>query len=327
MILLVGTASSYLSQKAAEYSASSVLVTEENWKSAILNYNVGYTGIEEFTDNLVFLDLLHCVESIIYFPSDDNKPFNLHYPTNTIRGWTEHLLLLASQTTPVSNLTSNLLGNETVAKNNNLFLKLADTRKINSSQLWAVGCSYTYGTGVSISERYPTLISKQLNMPVSHLSLPGTSIEWAADQILRSDIRKGDIVIWGLTAKERKTLIWQGDMLNITIKDYDSRKQLEQVLPKKVLIDEENCQYQSLTHIHQVINYCEKIQANLLLVGLLTSLSDILYLHSLPNFYQCYNRETFFNLDNGDDNLHPGPLQHQQYAREIIKQLQLRNWI
>lgn len=327
MILLVGTADEDLFQKAKGYSADPILVTEENWQTASTSHDFGYTGIGEFKNHLTFLNLLLCVDSIIYSPINNNKNSNLSFTAETVKEQVEYLLLLANQSVPVTNLISNLSGIDVATKNSKVFLNLADLRKVNDPQLWAVGCSYTYGIGVGSSERFPTLLSNQLNIPISHLSLPGSSISWAADQILRSDIRKNDIIIWGLTAKERLNWVWQEGILNITIQDYNRYKQLEKIIPKKILVNEENAQYQSLTHIHQVINYCEKIQAKLLIVGLLTAPNDLLYLHDLSNFYQYYNKDSFSYIDFGSDNLHPGPLQHQDYANKIIEQLQLRNWI
>lgn len=324
MILLVGTADEYLIQKAKEYSDNPILVTESNWTEVI---DVGYTGIEEFNDKLLLLNVLLSASKILYYPDNTIAKFDLSFPTECARGLLENILLAVDQYVPVTNLKNQLLGTAQVDSDTALFLALADQRKTKNPQLWAVGCSYTYGTGVNPSERYPALISNQLSIPVSNLSLPGTSIQWAADQILRSDIKKGDTIIWGLTNKQRMSWVWQEKILNITIVDYIKYKHLEKIFPKKLLIDEKNSLYQSIIHIHQVINFCNKVDAKLLLVGLLTGPTDLLYLHNLPNFYQYFNKDNFNYVDFGTDNLHPGPLQHQDYARAIYEQLHLRKWI
>jgi hypothetical protein len=324
MILLIGTADEYLVQKAKEYSDNPILVTEDNWTEAI---DVGYTGIEEFNNKLLLLKLLDRADEIIYFPKDVKDQFDLNQPTATSRGWLEYLLLLINQTNPVINLTANLLGTSEVLENSTKFLNLTDIRKSNGIQLWTAGCSYTCGAGVNLTESYPALLSDRLNIPLSNLSKKGTSISWAADQIIRSDIRKGDIVIWGLTNKERANWWIDNQHCNVIIQAYKIYKNLDKHFPKRLLLDSDNSLYQSLTHIHQVINFCHKIKAKLLIVGLLTVEEDLLYLGNLTEYYHYYNKNSAEMLDYGSDNEHPGPLQHQDYANKIIEQLQLRNWI
>jgi hypothetical protein len=319
MILLVGTANEYLIQKAREYSDNPILVTEENWTEEIA---VGYTGIEEFSEVTILLQLLHRAKEIYYFPKDNENHSTKSYRTNL-----EFILLLTNQTIPVFNLPTRLLGNDVVLQKSAKFSKLVDTRKSDANQLWTAGCSYTYGMGVDTKENYPTLLSNMLDLPVSNLAEIGSSIPWAADQILRSDIRKDDIVIWGLTGKERINWWIDDRCSNILICIYDIYKGLEKRFPKRLLLDSDNSLYQALTHIHQVINFCQKVEAKVLIVGLLTSEEDFLYLHNLPEYYHYYNKNSFEMLDYGSDNVHPGPLQHQDYAQVIYEQLQLRNWI
>jgi len=324
MILLVGTADEYLVQKAKEYSDNPILVTEENWTEEI---DVGYTGIEEFNNKLLLLKLLNRADKIIYFPKGTNEKINLDQPTSTSRGWLEYFLLLISQTKTVSNLDSQLLETSAILQNSNEFLKLTNIRKSKDPQLWTAGCSYTSGMGTNPLNSYPVLLSSILDIPLSNLAYPGSSIPWAADQILRSDIRKDDIVVWGLTSKERINWWLDEQYSNITISTYDVYKNLDKQFPKKLLLDTDNCIYQSLTHIYQVINFCQKIQAKLLIVGLLSTTEDFFYLHNIPEYYHYYCKNSFKMLDYGSDNIHPGPLQHQDYARAIYEQLQLRKWI
>ena len=68
----------------------------------------------------------------------------------------------------------------------------------NVPVLWTAGCSVTHGMGVSESERWGNILSEYLDMPEISLSMNGASIKWTADQILRSDIKRGDVVVWDL---------------------------------------------------------------------------------------------------------------------------------
>lgn len=327
MILLVGTADEYLVTVAKTFSADAVLITKDNYQ-LVSNNGVGYTGIEEFDDCILFLNTILSAEQVHYYPSPKSVKFDMSEPTSSGRGHTEYLLLLINQSTPVVNI--NLIsGIDKVNETLSSFLDLSDVRKTNQPQIWSAGCSFTYGIGVKQEERYINLISIKLNIPSSCLAVSAGSISWAADQILRSDIKKDDIIVWGLTIKTRHPWYYNNKLWHVNVNSYDINdyKWVESEYPQKVLINEPNSIYQFLTHIHQVINFCDKIGAKILLVGLLTSPSDVLYLHNLPNFYQYYNKNSNDYIDRGHDNIHPGPLQHQLYADAIIEQLQKRKWV
>ena len=331
MILLVGTADEYLVNIAKSYSPDAVLITEDNWNDLVgCLPTVGYTGIEEFTNTLLLMNILLIADEILYYPDNTLTKFDLTFPTKCPRGLLENILLTVNQHVPVTNLKNQLLGTAKVNSDSATFLELADHRVTRDPQLWGAGCSYTYALGVEPHERYINLVGLKINREVSCLStIHGGSISWTADQILRSDVNKNDIVVWGLTFNERFSWYYQGKVYKLDQNSYKYTEYgwLEDIIPKKMIGNKENALYQSLIHIHQVINFCDKIGARLLLVGLLTSASDLLYLHNLPNFYQYYNTTNIDYVDLGTDNAHPGPLQHQLYATAIIEQLQKRNWI
>jgi hypothetical protein len=326
MILFVGFANEELVEVATAYSTNATLITEDTWNCGV-RPEVGYTGLEEFSNTLVFVSMLVSATKIIYYPNRTETNIDLENPTDCTRGLLENILLSVGQTTPVENLKNNILGLSTVTTKSQICLELVDRRKTDLSQLWGVGCSFTYGSAVDYSQRYISLLAKKLDMSVSCLAQPGGTISWSADQILRSDIRKGDIVVWGLTSKFRFTWFHDNCVWNFTPVEYKKFNQLSKIIPLSVVTDYDNARYQSLTHIHQVDNFCNKIGAKLLLVGLLTGPDDLLYLYNLPNFYQFYNKDSVGYVDVGYDGVHPGPLQHQQYANIIFKQLELRNWI
>ena len=77
--------------------------------------------------------------------------------------------------------------------------------------------------------------------------------------------------------------------------------------------------------IYQVINFCQKIGAKLLLAGLLVDPKLAVYLVNLPEYihlnnYYGVNKEDIF-LDVGSDYSHPGPITHQWYADAILTKL------
>lgn len=315
MILFVGVANSQLVELAKSKDTSAMLITEDNVRA---NVSVGYTGIEEFVDKKIFLNLLLSAEEIFYHPETfDQTKFDFYNPTNSSQGQTENFLLLAKQQdVTVHNLT--FLGQDTVTNNRKIYLELIDIRKhVDGPQIWGVGCSFTYGVGVSVDQRYINLLGKRLNMPTNCLALPGASIAWAADQILRSDIRAGDTVVWGITSKNRLPLVVKNKIYHLNAYSIDFIDESDKKYLIRMLSDTANIEYQNLTSIDQVVNFCNKIGARLLLFGLLTDPTDFLYLQHYPNFYQ--NLTEYVDL--GIDNAHPGPKQHELYAEIVCKLL------
>jgi hypothetical protein len=200
-------------------------------------------------------------------------------------------------------------------------LDLADERKTERTQLWVAGCSISHGIGVDPDQRYGQLLSEQLDLPVSFLTRGGSSIQWAADQILRSDIRSGDTVVWGLTGFCRFPYYSHGHVRHILTTYYELHPEFNQVINIERL-DEDNMVYQSLRHIHAVINFCKKIQARLFLFGLLIDNHTLKWTADLPNytqFYGCFGFDQGLFQDLGTDNEHPGPGMHQWYCNQMLK--------
>jgi len=169
------------------------------------------------------------------------------------------------------------------------------------------------------------LLSDQLNIPVSFLTAPGSSIAWSADQLLRSDLRAGDIVVWGLTTTGR--ISWfrdNADLKHINIYTYMSDPGFDDHV-KITRIWEQDRAYEAITKIHQVINFCAKLEAKLYLAGILMDLRR--YSLDFENFIPFYHgdREKYNDnqfLDIGSDpERHPGPVTHQWYANKILDRI------
>jgi hypothetical protein len=192
-------------------------------------------------------------------------------------------------------------------------------RKTQNKQLWIAGCSVSHGYGVTNDQRYGQLISNKLNIPVSFLTTPGASNEWAVEQILLSDIKENDIVILGLTSFNR-FYYYDTQIRHITPSEYDDAtiKKLQ-----KEIFFTNFIPYKNLSHINQVINFCNKIHCKLLIAGILVDSHDIYYTKNIDNYIQLStllddgNNGVFF--DYGTDNHHPGPKTHQWYAEQILK--------
>lgn len=203
--------------------------------------------------------------------------------------------------------------------NKNLFGQLTNIRQSDDKCMWVTGCSIAYGVGVTDEERYPTLLEKKLRIPMVLLAKP-SSIPWQADQLLQSDIRKGDIVVWGLTSFNRINYANGTDWKNCGISGYLNLPKSKQYWS----IDYFNSATQSIPcikNILQVINFCKKMGATLYLINMLeTTWTDFIFAQEenyldLTTAYDSKGRHMY--LDLGTDGIHPGPVQHQKYAEAI----------
>jgi hypothetical protein len=203
-------------------------------------------------------------------------------------------------------------------------LTLIDSRKNNNiPQIWCAGCSISHGVGIQSNEKYGVLLADALAMPISFLTTSGSSIEWAADQICRSDICKGDIVVWGITSHYRLSYYESNCLYHIHSSMYIWNSNWENKIPLSRLDSDDNF-YHQLTDVFKVINFCRKVGAILILANMLDDfISD--HIKNQPGFIQLIetpNREPAeMFMDLGIDKVHPGPVTHQYYSKEILKKI------
>jgi hypothetical protein len=205
-----------------------------------------------------------------------------------------------------------------------IMLTLADKRKTNGKQIWISGCSISHGCDIPTDLRYGQLIANALELPVSFLTHNAASIEWAADQIIRSDIRKNDIVIWGLTSFPRVPFFKNKKVNHITPAYYQKNPNFKNELSIDLLTNE-NSIYRNISAIHRVVNYCTKIKATIVIAGILIDRYSLPYVMDLPNFIQLNGLHIIGNpinyIDLGSDNSHPGVKTHKWYAEEILEKI------
>jgi len=304
--VFVGDNSQYLADKAKEYDQSSYLVDYNNYKDFLLNCKSAtiYTSLADLPDatshQIVLYDILLKADKIFYYPpekwNDENEKLNY------IFGQQYFMETILVNINNVYHTVQNLN-----LSNDNKYNKLEDFRKTNNPQIWVSGCSISIGVGVSDDERYGNLVQDHFNIPVSYLSRVGMSIEWSADQILRSDIRKGDLLIWGIPHEYRNP-VWDDEKGEIIdYKKYSSQ-------------DIETIMYRNVTSIECVLNVCKKLGVNVII--LVIQQTDRI-LSMMPNIdeyvMEKINMSTW--LDLGTDNAHPGPKQHRSWANLLIKKI------
>jgi len=318
--VFVGNNDQELANTAISYDQSAYLIEQSNLKD---NYTgTAYVSLADLSGVDQLHKILRMADTIIYVPSenwtDTGKNHSQKY-------WVERSLNIFSLDRNKS------VVNFPLAKpkfNSDSMLMLANQRKTNSKQLWVAGCSTTYGTGVDDDQTYASILSKKLKIELSLLAVPGSSIMWAADQLLRSDIKAGDIVVWGLTSDNRIPYFCpiKNSVLHITTRYYEVNPEFKNIVDINHL-DDETVKYRVLTSIHQVINFCNKIGVNLLLVGIHLDFEFALNLKELPcylhlnNFFGVNVNDSFIDYGYDTPHPHPGPLTHQWYAEKILEAL------
>lgn len=312
----VGDVGEYLKDIAKKFDPTATLVDYSNYQN--LNAGTYYTSVGDFKKLTNFVNTLNQSDVIKYCPPDEWKQssFVANY---SMQYWTEECLL--NILCDPEKIVEGFVPVDTIKHQ---MLKLKDKRKTHEQQLWIAGCSISNGCGVSKFEKYGSLIAAELNQSVSFLTADGSSIKWAADQILRSDVRSGDTVFWGVTGRGRLSF-WDDlsqDMIFINIGDGDRYKNILSVR-KSITPDylaSEHMEYEAITSIYSVCNFCNKNNIKLVLASLLPGVEK--YLHDLKNFISITNIVDFNNVENfldlGHDNAHPGPITHQYYARKML---------
>jgi len=322
--LYFGDINSDLAQLAQAVDPQAFLIDHSNYVDFLNNPPAGnvtvYTSLGDLPkiskDTFVIYRLFDLADNIYYVPHNNKNQIYIE----------SILFSIGQQKNNVRNLDLSAYSSEK-------YTKLVDSRRSNQAQLWVAGCSVSHGVGVNTAQRYGQLIADRIGLPVSFLTAGGSSIAWAVDQIVRSDIRTGDIVILG-TTEEVRFPYWttNNEVWHITSTHQNQNHQLSSTnLTTNVidrLITDDNCFYQSIIRIHQLVNFCNKIDAKLLIFGLLSSPLLALHLHDINSFinYKNFNSPDCYK-DLGTDNRHPGPEQHQLYADFCQAALKKLNYI
>ena len=209
-------------------------------------------------------------------------------------------------------------------------------RVSDDSTLFVIGCSVAKGVGVSTKETFATHLQTQLNMPLVVLAESATSISWAADQILRSDIRKDDVVVWAVTGLLRT---WWFEIeqtpvdqslhtyhYNMFTINQSTNLKHAKLLKKYFVHGDKHLLVQAIRQIQQVENFCNKIGAKLYFSFLpLSNRENLSVLNRV--FSKNTNHVTIQYkyperwLDLGTDGLHPGPITHRYIADSFLKSI------
>jgi hypothetical protein len=309
LILFVGNTDSSLSLIAQQYDESAVGIFASNLTN-LDQIKVGYVSIGDHSLQ-DFISILDYALEIHYVHSDNWDDIDTKLNT-------ECYLRYFSHRKSVYNFTNIPVSNG--------MLDLIDTRKINNSQLWTVGDSFTVGTPwVEFEQTYGYLLGKDLNLPVSCLAKGGASISWAADQILRSDIRKDDIVVWLLTSVHRFPYYYNDQLRHVYANYWEEDPSFSKILDEKILLSQ-HLTYLACKSIDQVIHDSYKVGYKLVITKAPVDINDneffmLDYLSNFNCFVHNYKHPGDGLIDYGNDGEHPGPKQHQHYVDVISRHL------
>ena len=310
--IYLGDVSDYLRQQAVIHNPAAQLITGENYKN--LKAGTYFTSLGDLSSLTMLGEVLQQANCIVYSPPPE-KWSDCFFGKSQMQTWTEDYLNIFRFRCKVENYAN------TNEPEFDQILTLADTRKTDGLQLWIAGCSISNGDGVTKGTRYGQLLADRLNTNASFLTRSGSSIAWAADQILRSDVRPGDTVVWGLTSHTRLTKFEMN-----SIKCFGLNHKVWEHIPSTTeYLVSDQALYHSVISVHQVINFCTKMHAKLILANLLDQ-SVVNYIQDFPNLVML-NRiwgrdpDNLF-MDLGSDSEHPGIKTHEFYADQIYQKIQ-----
>lgn len=314
--LFVGDCTEELADAAKKFDNSAHLIDFSNFDSYLESSDdniTAYTSAADLPkiskDRAVFYEILKKADKIYYRPPQRWSDHDPEFSPISQQRLTEFFLHLTNQE------KHNVDGLNLTPYACTPYLSLQDTRINNESQLWIAGCSFTAGIGVNENERYAVKVAQLFGGKFSDLSKSASSMEYSADQILRSDIRKNDTVVWTLTSEYRAPY-WDRDAqeaLGINSHSLKVKK-----TTKADDVTDETRLYKAIISFNQVANFCTKIGARLVAVPNLICTEQLLLLLSThPCYYQLPYQTKY--IDIGNDGEHPGPKHNQWYADQIKK--------
>jgi hypothetical protein len=331
-------------KKATEYDQHAFLIDHKNVQVFLQDKRssiTAYTSLGDLSKDLkTILSVLDKAEKIIYVEPtkwSDNKTVNLNYPTESVQGLTEYILWrFYHNKKNVENINFEKYNHQNM-------LTLVDHRKSNDPNIWVLGSSFSTGGHGIDKNSYPWLLSQQLDLPLNLLAGNAMSIEWMADQIIRSNVQSGDIVILSLNLSDNKHCFWNDVDQSVNVLDSSwketpaNRKRVKQLGFNNIDLDRflfynDTGFYKTIIHIHQIINFCKLVKAKLFLFGIYTSDRLNLALADIPEFRNyTYKLESIGSgkvfVDYANDDKHPGVFQHKLYADFIIDNLSRLNYI
>lgn len=274
---------------------SSILLTQPGIELTHANY---HTSLGDLTAQQI-CSIAEQFDTITFVDQGFNKQSIIYKETIILLNFLQH-----------SNTVINFVkGSQHTFINNQKIYQRPDT-----PTLWTFGCSHTEGIGLNTFEQsYGSIMSKYLEYPLVTIAQSGSSIEWSLRHLINADLHAGDIVVWQITTPERFT------------KASDSNGHVTEVLLKNgsaidiEFFSDPQIFYHFINYLNIGLQYLRSQPVKFAITSL-DSRSD-LYYNCLTEFTKnpeyCYLPGS--NVDMANDNIHYGPISHQNLANGLLK--------
>ena len=211
-----------------------------------------------------------------------------------------------------------------------LNIEQLDLPAVSTNDILYLGCSYTQGVGVELTQRYSHIISKLLGKNEVNLSAGGKGNYRSFDLFGQLDITEGTIVVLQLTELSR--IRWYDDnSINDIMLSNQPTRQLVYTYNDKF------CIYDTIRQLRIVVNYCRVKKLKLIIWSVARFNNEFLdntfeyYLSKFPEYIYLDNSldgVNSYRVDNGSDGNetlgtgHPGLRSHNIIAEKLIVHLE-----
>ena len=347
--VIVGDLTEDLANFAKSWDDRAVEWNKDNDHEPLVYFSLADVGLNQFVrlllraDRIIYQNksswsnssVMALTDNIIYL-------FGLYGHYDKISGFSFDQFVLETNLLHIKNFESDLRQQTFIqglcshAPDN--FFGLTSHRRSIHRQLWVAGCSYAKGEGLTDStQSYGYLVANHLQWSLTNIACGGSSIDFAFDQIMRSSIKSGDWIIWGITATQRYS--WFEQKLFCHVKPgYIRRSEASQEQKNfwnRMLTDDSRL-YLAQRQIQQAHSFCTKLGVNLVLIyheaiSLAEHVSEMKFFLSQYDDYIDINHCMFekfgkkidkrHHLDTAIDGLHPGPRTHRAWADILVEHI------
>ena len=283
----------------------------ENYETALEEKLTGvfYTSVSDFQNNFnIMLQVCWKFDKIIYRPPDV---------------WSA--LSVGEVTSQFLKSLSWFLSVEKFLTDSDISSKGSLRRKTEQPQIWVAGCSWSSAVGVAKEQRWGSLLADQMNMAVTVLAEGGSGNSYQARKLLSADIRENDVVIFQVTSPHRETIHHPDyGQIHVNAGSFASQTDLYKFYPPDRL-DELTLVINQIRDMQNVVNFLQKTKTKFMFwspgMYLQTGSMGVLLQESPPFKEYSYMYSDLKMLDFGTDGSHPGPLQHQEYAKFVLEKI------
>lgn len=203
-------------------------------------------------------------------------------------------------------------------KNNiKTFTTLNITDREDRPTLWVFGCSHSFGVGLRPEEKtYGILLAEHMNMPLKLVAKPATSTFFSLRHLVNAEIHEGDIVVWQLSTIGRLTYYTDGEPQEILLSKRPERRFVEFYTDDQLFF-----QQISLLNIGTMFLRAKKVKFVLhSIFSGQNEMTDLLTEECLK--YPEFCDTAGCDVDFGYDNVHAGPITHQNISHLLYNHIQ-----